>query len=223
MPNFLTIDRTYADNDVLYQADLDAICDSIMTFENITKLNTDNLAPEITDFLLSPGLILLFTNETLPTTGWLPCDGTEVSQATYADLFAVLGTTYNTGGEGMGNFRLPDYARRVPVGMGGSGTAVLGNALGNSGGEEAHQLLTTEIASHAHGDSTGHAHFENAEPVVGGSLPRAISSHPGGGVVSASTAPDLTGITTPTFTNTGGDVAHNTVQPSLVMKFMVKT
>jgi hypothetical protein len=40
--------------------------------------------------------------------GYLPADGSEVSQTTYADLYAVYGTQFNTGGETAGNFRLPN-------------------------------------------------------------------------------------------------------------------
>lgn len=40
--------------------------------------------------------------------GFLEVDGSVQSIATYPDLFAYLGTTFNTGGEGAGNFRLPD-------------------------------------------------------------------------------------------------------------------
>ncbi|MDB1109699.1 phage tail protein [Pseudomonas extremaustralis] len=41
-------------------------------------------------------------------TGYLELDGSVQSSATYPDLFAYLGTTYNTGGESAGYFRLPD-------------------------------------------------------------------------------------------------------------------
>ncbi|MBK5539364.1 tail fiber protein [Pseudomonas sp. TH05] len=40
--------------------------------------------------------------------GYLELDGSVQSTATYPDLAAYLGTTFNTGGEGAGNFRLPD-------------------------------------------------------------------------------------------------------------------
>lgn len=40
--------------------------------------------------------------------GWLLCNGGVVSQTSYPQLFAILGTTFNTGAEGAGNFRLPN-------------------------------------------------------------------------------------------------------------------
>lgn len=39
--------------------------------------------------------------------GWLECSGQVVLQADYPELFAAIGTTYNTGGEAGNEFRLP--------------------------------------------------------------------------------------------------------------------
>lgn len=46
-------------------------------------------------------------NPTEAPQGWLLCEGQVVAIATYPGLYATLGTTFNTGGEGAGNFRLP--------------------------------------------------------------------------------------------------------------------
>jgi microcystin-dependent protein len=43
-----------------------------------------------------------------PPAGFLECDGAQISRATYAALFAVLGTTYGPG-DGTTTFNLPDY------------------------------------------------------------------------------------------------------------------
>ena len=48
-----------------------------------------------------------FPKGTVPA-GFLEVDGSVQSAATYPDLAAYLGTTFNTGGEGAGNFRLPE-------------------------------------------------------------------------------------------------------------------
>lgn len=57
---------------------------------------------------LTPGFIAPFAGSTAPD-GWLVCDGSAISRTRYADLFAVIGTTY---GEGDGNstFNLPNYS-----------------------------------------------------------------------------------------------------------------
>lgn len=61
---------------------------------------------------------------------WKIEDGSVLAQLSYPELFAVLGTTYNTGGEGAGNFRLPDKRDRVVQGK--SGSTTLGQQVGAS-------------------------------------------------------------------------------------------
>jgi hypothetical protein len=54
------------------------------------------------------GIVVNYAGPALPA-GLLPADGSVVAQATYPRLFAAILTTHNTGGEGAGNFRLPNY------------------------------------------------------------------------------------------------------------------
>jgi microcystin-dependent protein len=69
---------------------------------------------------------------------WLLCNGAAVSRTDFADLFAVLGSTYGAG-DGSTTFNLPDLRGRVPIGAGtgaqngGSGTGAIsgGTALTN--------------------------------------------------------------------------------------------
>jgi microcystin-dependent protein len=75
-------------------------------------------------------------------TGYLACDGSNVSRTTYAALFAAIGETWGAG-DGSTTFGLPDLRRRVTVGVGGSGTGTLGNAVGNTGGAETVNLQHT--------------------------------------------------------------------------------
>lgn len=62
---------------------------------------------------LTPGFIAPFAGSTAPD-GWLVCDGSAISRTRYADLFAVIGTTY---GEGDGNstFNLPNFDGYLPT------------------------------------------------------------------------------------------------------------
>jgi len=48
--------------------------------------------------------------------GYLQCNGAIVSQAEYSSLYKAIGTTWNTGGEGAGNFRLPNLAQNLASG-----------------------------------------------------------------------------------------------------------
>ena len=47
--------------------------------------------------------------------GWLLANGATVSRATYADLFAVIGTTHGAG-DGSTTFRLPNVTSRLTTG-----------------------------------------------------------------------------------------------------------
>ena len=101
------------------------------------------------------GTIVPWSDSTVAT-GFLECDGTAVSRTTYADLFAVIGTTYGAG-DGSSTFNLPDLQDNVPVGK--SGTKALAStggantvaSTGNVGGSTANATLSeSQLASHGH-------------------------------------------------------------------------
>lgn len=62
------------------------------------------------------GMIVMYGRAT-PPTGFLLCNGQAVSRTTYADLFAVLGTSYGVG-DGSTTFNVPDLRSSFPVGYG---------------------------------------------------------------------------------------------------------
>lgn len=81
---------------------------------------------------------------------WLLEYGQVVAQTSYPELFDVLGTIYNTGGEGAGNFRLPDGRGAVYAGkadMGGTDKANLpgGTTLGAIIGGQAGTGVTSTV------------------------------------------------------------------------------
>jgi microcystin-dependent protein len=73
---------------------------------------------------LPVGTINPFAGNTVPD-GWLKCDGSAISRTTYADLFAVIGTTYGTG-DGSTTFTLPNFINRTF--WGGSSSGAVKNA-----------------------------------------------------------------------------------------------
>ncbi len=174
------------------------------------------------------GSLTMFAGTAAPT-GWLLCFGQEVSQATFAALFAVIGTTYNTGGEGAGNFRVPDLRGRVVAGldnMGGGAPAgrlsapqITGGATtsGQTGGEQTHTLTLAESAAHAHGGATatGTLAYNQTDGNITGSGTNFINAIGTGS--GTATIPALT------ITSDGLGGAHNNVQPTMVMSFIIKT
>lgn len=122
--------------------------------------------PAVTD-LLPAGLGPLPWAGSSAPTGWLLCDGSEVSRSTYANLFAVVGTIHGAG-DGSTTFNLPDMQGMVPVGHDPAQTEF--DTIGATGGEKTHALTQAELAAHAHttnhdhaavssgGQSAGHTH-----------------------------------------------------------------
>ena len=101
------------------------------------------------------GTIVPWTDSSLPS-GFLECDGSNVSRTTYADLFGVIGTTYGSG-DGSTTFGLPDLQDNVAVGKSGTkalattGGANTVTSTGNVGGSTANATLSTaQLASHSH-------------------------------------------------------------------------
>lgn len=103
---------------------------------------TNPSVPDVWYVGVPAGTIIDFAGTATPT-GYLPCNGANVSRTTYSKLFTAIGTTWGVG-DGSTTFGVPDLRRRVGVGSGGTGTGTLGNAVGNTGGAE------TVNAEHAH-------------------------------------------------------------------------
>jgi len=57
--------------------------------------------------IVKAGTVMAWPAATAPA-GWLECNGAAVSRTTYAELFAIIGTTYGSG-DGSTTFNLPEY------------------------------------------------------------------------------------------------------------------
>lgn len=94
------------------------------------------------------GTVVMFAGPTAPT-GWLLCDGSTVSIATYPNLFAAIGTTY--GGNGTSNFALPNMTDRMPSGTSASRTP------GAVGGSATASVAVANLPPHTHSINHDHA------------------------------------------------------------------
>ena len=119
--------------------------------------------------LVPIGSILTYAGVAAPG-GYLVCDGSIVAQASYPGLYAIIGSTWNTGGEGAGNFRLPNCLSRSPMFAGPGGGGLSARSVGQLLGEENHVLTVAELAVHTHVQNAhlhtvndpSHNHVQNA-------------------------------------------------------------
>jgi microcystin-dependent protein len=93
-----------------------------------------------------PGVIVPYAGASAPT-GYLLCDGTAVSRTTYADLFAITGTTYGIG-DNSTTFNLPNLKGRIPVGL--DSTQAEFDTRGETGGVKSVTLTTDNLPTHSH-------------------------------------------------------------------------
>lgn len=105
------------------------------------------------------------------------------------------------------NFNLPDLRGRVAVGldsMSGSDAArlTLPNALGGATGFETHTMVLNEMPAHSHTQTLGGS-LTTVEPVAGSGI-----------IGTANTS---------TVTSAGGGLAHNNLQPLILLNYIIKT
>lgn len=155
---------------------------------------------------------------TAPPQGFMFAAGQEVSRSTYADLFAVIGTSAG-GGNGSTTFNLPDYRGRVGAGRESMIiptttrlNTLSSSTLGATGGAQTHTLTEAELAPHKH-DVVDPGHTHGVQGHFNTSFDSGPSSLPLGYPQSEVTGSSTTGIT---VEGGGGGEAHNNVQPTII-------
>ena len=174
------------------------------------------------------GAVVPFGGSSAPT-GFLLCAGQAVSRSTYSALFGVISTTYGTG-DGSSTFNLPDLRGRVVAGqddMGGSSAdrltgqtgGVNGDTLAATGGAETHALTEAQLASHSHAAAMEqNSSDESGITRVG--LGRSLSDRDGNYRTSVSVGGGADQLL---IANTGSGSAHNNVQPTIILNYIIKT
>lgn len=180
--------------------------------------------------IVPSGALMPYAGTSAPT-GFLLCDGSAVSRSTYATLFSAVSTTYGSG-DGSSTFNLPDLRGRVVAGqddMGGASANRLtdqtgglnGDTLGDTGGSETQALTEANLAAHTHTFSDTDAHTVSIpRAFIFGAANNSVNVD-GSGVRSDSGS--ITVSISGTTSSTGSGSAHNNVQPTIVLNYIIKT
>lgn len=184
------------------------ILDANVTTDKIADdaVDASKLAENAGALWAPPGAITQYAGieESTPPTGWQFCHGATLNRTTYAALFAVLSTRYNTGGEAETVFRLPNFKSRVPMGWDDGDTDY--EDMGLTGGSKTHTLTESEMPAHTHVTTLPIYSGSGASPT--------LSTHSG------------TWGSTPfsvTTSSTGSGGEHTNIQPFLVVNYIIKT
>jgi len=105
-------------------------------------------------------------------------------------------------GNGSTTFNLPNLKGSAPVGKDTSQTEFAG--LGQTGGEKTHTLITAEMPAHVHTETT-------------------VSGGAGGNTIAPSSNQGAAGNSAIDTASTGGDGAHNNLQPYITLNYIIKT
>ena len=191
------------------------------------------------------GAIKPWTKATAPA-GYLLCDGSAVSRSTYAELFAVTGTTYGTG-DGSTTFNVPQLQGKMPQGYDGntynlSGTggantvtvavtnnqAVANNQAVTVTGSIGNTSLTSaQLASHAHSFTAGvnvSSEGDGGNNNSAGTPSGGTTSNQGSGTAHNHSNGTLAGTLTGTVAITGTVAAAgtNSFSPYVVVNYIIK-
>lgn len=181
-----------------------------------------SLEAEVSGRIAPTGTVWLWAgNGTVPD-GWVECDGTQYDSTnpTYSALYGAIGDAFNAGASG-GYFNVPNFAARFPVGIGIGSGPLSSVALGSTGGEAEHVLVTTEIPPHTH-------NFQYGSYAATSNYTSALTEYIG--LYDALGAPLIfngSGNSGTTDSGSVGDgsgntIAHNNCPPFLGIRFIIK-
>ncbi len=157
------------------------------------------------------GEIRMFAGNFAPT-GWAFCNGQLLPISQNTALFSILGTTY--GGDGRSTFALPDLQARMPLGA-GNGPGLTPRLLGESAGEAAHAVSTSEMPAHTHAIQTAVAP-DSAQPT-----PTSLWARSSDNAALYHAEADLVPMAASAVQSNGAGWAHNNQSPALAVSFII--
>jgi microcystin-dependent protein len=144
--------------------------------------------------------------------GWATCNGQTLPINQNQALFSLLGTMY--GGNGQTTFALPNLQGRVPIHIGSNF-----NVQGETGGEQNHTVIQSEMPTHPHALNASTQQANQATLLTPpGNTPNILAAVTGNQYAPAAS---LTSLEPSTVTNTGGSQPHVNMQPYLVLNFCI--
>jgi microcystin-dependent protein len=166
------------------------------------------------------GDIATLTGKQEPELGWLLCNGAVVATSDYPRLSNKIGTAYNIGGEGAGNFRLPDFRDRhaLPNGTGTTRGASFGAIAHKHSATHVHDMSHTHslqahvhsLQGHGHTVTFGPAATETGVQNVAGGSHVAVPAHSHFHANDASGGPSNANTGGPSIASTGDTATANT-------------
>jgi len=196
-----------------------------MTSNSATALATQQSIKAYVDSNagIPTGTVSAFAGSAAPT-GYALCDGSAVNRTVQAALFSVIGTTYGIG-DGSTTFNLPDLRGRVVAGLGESLLGATADELGDDNGlianTKEHTLLETELPAHDHFTLNNNA--GNSGNPVDATNSASFSTSFGGDSTYQMQAPTADPVANIGLSSeTGGGLAHNNVQPTIILNYIIK-
>lgn len=187
----------------------------------LSAINPTHLGSAVTQSLVEVGDIKPHGGGTIAT-GYLACDGSAVSRTTFAALFAKVSTTFGVG-DGSTTFNVPDIRGRALINE-GTGSGLTARTRGAQVGAETATLAIGDLPSHNHGGGV-HNHTTVGNYITGVALSGGSAGGGGGpgwstdGGTGAQNGVNNSGTV---ITSQGSGTGHANIQPSLVVKFVIK-
>jgi len=148
---------------------------------------------------------------------WALCNGQIIAISQNTALFSLLGTTY--GGDGRTTFALPNLQGRVPMHP-GSGPGLTTRRLGEHIGTETVTLTEAQMANHTHTMRGSEDTGTSNDPT--GCIPAKFPGERGGAPNAYQSAPtNWVQMASSILGTTGGNSAHNNMQPYLALNFII--